>query len=66
MNSETNFCLRVDVDTFEGLTKGIPKVLEISKKHEIPTSIYLSLGKYETGRNLFRKISRLLRGTWKR
>ena len=58
MNSETSFCLRVDVDTFEGLKKGIPKVLEISKKHEIPTSIYLSLGKYETGRNLFRKIQK--------
>lgn len=58
MNSETNFCLRVDVDTFEGLKKGIPKVLEISKKHEIPISIYLSLGKYETGRNVFRKIQK--------
>ena len=58
MNSETNFCLRVDVDTFEGLKKGIPKVLEISKKHEIPISVYLSLGKYETGRNLFRKIQK--------
>lgn len=58
MNSETSFCLRVDVDTFEGLTKGIPKVLEISKKHEIPISIYLSLGKYETGRNFFRKIQK--------
>ena len=58
MNSETNFCLRVDVDAFEGLKKGIPKVLEISKKHEIPISIYLSLGKYETGRNLFRKIKK--------
>ncbi len=56
MNSETNFCLRVDVDTFEGLKKGIPKVPEISKKHEVPLSVYLSLGKYETGRNLFRKI----------
>ncbi len=58
MNSETNFCLRVDVDTFEGLKKGIPKILEISKKHEIPITIYLSLGKYETGRNLFRKIQK--------
>ena len=71
MNSETNFCLRVDVDTFEGLKKGIPKVLEISKKHEIPISIYLSLGKYETGRNLFRKIQKKERiinniSPWKR
>ncbi|MHA1550753.1 MAG: hypothetical protein ACTSUP_01790 [Candidatus Heimdallarchaeaceae archaeon] len=71
MNSETNFCLRVDVDTFEGLTKGIPKILEISKKHEIPITVYLSLGKYETGRNLFRKIQKKerIRSTippWKR
>ena len=56
MNNETNFCLRVDVDTFEGLKKGIPKVIEITEKFDLPITIYLSLGKYATGRNLFRRI----------
>ena len=58
MNTETNFCLRVDVDTFEGITKGLPKVSTLIKKFEIPITVYLSLGKYATGRNLFRKINK--------
>jgi len=56
MNTETHFCLRVDVDTFEGLKKGIPLIYNIVKGLDIPTTIYLSLGKYATGRNIFRKI----------
>ncbi|MHA2307752.1 MAG: hypothetical protein ACXABJ_00525, partial [Candidatus Heimdallarchaeaceae archaeon] len=56
MNTETNFCLRVDVDTFEGLKIGIPKVVDFALKLECSTTIYLSLGKYATGRNLFRII----------
>ena len=54
MNTETNFCLRVDVDTFEGLKLGIPKVVEFALKLECSVTVYLSLGKYATGRNLFR------------
>ena len=56
MNTETHFCLRVDVDTFEGLKKGIPEIFNIVKKIGIPITVYLSLGKYSTGRNLFRRI----------
>ncbi|MCG3222791.1 MAG: hypothetical protein H7641_15535, partial [Candidatus Heimdallarchaeota archaeon] len=56
MNTETNFCLRVDVDTFEGLKFGIPKVVDLALKLECSVTIYLSLGKYATGRNLFRII----------
>ena len=56
MNTETNFCLRVDVDTFEGLKLGIPRVVELSSDLECSITIYLSLGKFATGRNLFRKI----------
>ena len=56
MNTETNFCLRVDVDTFEGLKKGIPRIVALAEKYEIPLTIYLSLGKYATGRNIFRKV----------
>lgn len=56
MNTETNFCLRVDVDTFEGLKLGIPKVVDFALKQECSVTIYLSLGKYATGRNLFRII----------
>jgi hypothetical protein len=53
MNTETNFCLRVDVDTFEGLKLGIPKIVNFALKSECAVTIYLSMGKYATGRNLF-------------
>ena len=56
MNTETHFCLRVDVDTFEGLKKGIPKCIKFAEKTGCPITMYLSLGKYVTGRNIFRII----------
>ncbi len=52
MKNEVTFCLRVDVDTFEGLKKGLPKVKKIAEDLECPATIFLSLGKYETGRNI--------------
>ncbi|MHA1668764.1 MAG: hypothetical protein ACTSUR_08905 [Candidatus Heimdallarchaeaceae archaeon] len=58
MKNETNFCLRVDIDTYEGLIKGLPKIEEFAKKQEIPLTVYLSLGKYATGRNIFRIIKK--------
>jgi hypothetical protein len=51
---ETKFCLRVDIDTWEGLQKGLPECTRISDKNSFPITYYLSLGKYSTGRNLFR------------
>jgi len=53
---ETNFCYRVDIDTWEGLYKGLPKCIKIANENAIPFTYYLSLGKYATGRNLFRII----------
>ena len=58
MNTETHFCLRVDVDTFEGLKKGLPNCIKIAEKTGCPISIYLSLGKYATGRNIFRRMKK--------
>ena len=58
MNTETHFCLRVDIDTFEGLKKGLPNCIKIAKKVECPITVYLSLGKYATGRNIFRRIKK--------
>ena len=56
MNTETHFCLRVDIDTFEGIKKGLPNCIKIAEKTECPFTIYLSLGKYATGRNIFRRM----------
>jgi hypothetical protein len=56
MTTETNFCLRADVDTYEGLKYGVPKIVRLSKELDFPVTIYLSLGKFTTGRNIFRII----------
>ncbi len=53
---ETNFCFRVDIDTWEGLHKALPESINLSKKYSFPFTYYLSLGKYATGRNIFRII----------
>lgn len=55
---ETSFCFRVDIDTWEGVHKGIPECLRLSKENSFPFTYYLSLGKYATGRNLFRIIKK--------
>jgi len=53
---ETSFCLRVDIDTWEGLERGVPMCLKLAEENSFPITFYLSLGKYATGRNLFRII----------
>ena len=53
---ETSICFRVDIDTWEGLQKGVPRCIKLSEENSFPFTYYLSLGKYATGRNLFRII----------
>ena len=55
---ETNFCYRIDIDTWGGLQKGLPKCFELSQEFSFPFTYYLSLGPYATGRNLFRIIKK--------
>ncbi|MFW9916329.1 MAG: polysaccharide deacetylase family protein [Candidatus Thorarchaeota archaeon] len=57
--------IRVDVDTREGVTKGIPIILEIlDKSSEIKASFFLAMGPDHTGRNIrrilkFREFSKI-------
>ncbi|MHA2496452.1 MAG: DUF2334 domain-containing protein [Candidatus Hodarchaeales archaeon] len=59
--------IRVDVDTREGATHGIPKVIEILEEFsEIKASFFLAMGPDQTGRNIqrilkYREFSKVLR-----
>ena len=55
---ETSFCFRVDIDTWEGIHKGLPECIKLAKEYSSPITYYLSLGNYATGRNLFRIIKK--------
>ena len=68
---ETKFCFRVDIDTWGGIHKGLPRCIELAKEYSLPITYYLSLGEYATGKNIFRivKNKETIRGkipVWKR
>lgn len=50
----TTIAIKVDVDTFEGMVKGVPRLLELFKKHGITASFFVPMGKDHTGRTVKR------------
>ncbi|WP_162532181.1 polysaccharide deacetylase family protein [Candidatus Scalindua japonica] len=59
--------LKIDVDTYQGMEKGVPVLLEILKKYDIKATFFLSFGPDNSGKavwNIFRKkgfLSKMLR-----
>ncbi|MHA1686590.1 MAG: hypothetical protein ACTSYD_09335 [Candidatus Heimdallarchaeaceae archaeon] len=53
---ETSFCFRVDIDTYYGLRKGLHSLIQVVKKMNIPITIYVTLGKFQTGKNLIKHL----------
>jgi undecaprenyl phosphate-alpha-L-ara4FN deformylase len=50
--------LKVDVDTFHGTRKGVPRLLELLKKHGAGATFFFSLGPDHTGRAIKRVFRR--------
>ena len=42
--------LKIDVDTYQGMRDGVPRLLEILRKNDLPATFYLSIGPDASGR----------------
>jgi len=50
----TKLALKIDVDTYRGTREGVPRLVEILKKHEAGATFLFSLGPDHTGRAITR------------
>lgn len=50
--------LKVDVDTFWGMRKGVPRLLDLFKKHGVRASFFVPMGKDHTGWTVKRVFTR--------
>ena len=53
-SSAMNLALKIDVDTFRGTREGVPRLLEILKRHHAGATFLFSLGPDHTGRAIKR------------
>jgi len=51
-----NLALKIDVDTFRGTREGVPRLLDILKRHEAGATFLFSLGPDHTGRAIKRAL----------
>ena len=61
-----NLALKVDVDTYRGTRRGVPKLLEMFKKHGAEATFLFSLGPDNTGRAIKRVFRRGFMGKVRR
>lgn len=50
--------LKIDVDTYQGLGQGLPRLLECLARHRVPASIYVSMGPDNSGKAIRRLFTR--------
>jgi peptidoglycan/xylan/chitin deacetylase (PgdA/CDA1 family) len=46
--------IKVDVDTFRGMTEGVPVLLDLFRRHDVRASFFVPMGKDHTGRTVKR------------
>lgn len=51
--------LKIDVETYRGTREGVPRLLEVLKRHEAQASFFVSLGRDRSGRGIFGKTPRV-------
>lgn len=49
-----NLALKVDIDTYEGLKKGVPNLISILKKYNLGATFFITMGKDNSGKAIKR------------
>lgn len=53
-----DLALKIDVDTYQGLGQGVPRLLECLARHRVPASFYVSMGPDNSGKAIRRLFTR--------
>lgn len=53
-----DFALKIDVDTYQGLGEGVPRLLDCLSRHRVPASFYVSMGPDNSGKAIRRLFTR--------
>ena len=56
VNDTLNLALKIDVDTFRGTREGVPRLMELLKRHGAGATVLFSLGPDHTGRAIRRAL----------
>jgi len=67
MTGARDLVLKIDVDTHDGMRRGVPALLEILRRHRVPASFCLSFGPDNSGKAIFRLLRdpAFLRKMWR-
>ena len=67
MTGARDLVLKIDVDTHDGMRRGVPTLLEILRRHRVPATFCLSFGPDNSGKAIFRLLRdpAFLRKMWR-
>ncbi len=53
-----DLALKIDVDTYQGIGQGVPRLLDCLARHRVPASVYVSMGPDNSGKAIRRLFTR--------